>query len=43
MLSFRMNNELLYFYSSSVPGWTSNECRHIANAEPLVAMPIANL
>jgi hypothetical protein len=35
--SFRLNNELLYFYSSSVLGCTSNECRHIADAEPLAA------
>jgi hypothetical protein len=38
LLSYKTNNELLYFYSALVTGWTNNECRHIANASMLHAI-----
>lgn len=32
LFSYKAKNELLYFYSALVRGWTFTECRHIANA-----------
>ena len=37
LLNYKTVNEHLYIYSALVPGWTFNECRHIANAFTLAA------